>query len=622
MKKMQRLEEIQKKLSFVFGKKPIVYLVTEDIDFIDELFEYDGDFKPVDIIKGDPMPINKGDYVKKHYNSSHSKAWKSLVDDDGELVRDEFENGKYCYIKNFNYLYCMNDKRNEKKFYATLMRYIVFFNKLEEREKGKNMLILSGNSYSVPDGVSPFVEVIEVPYPHTSDIFDMFYDYHIVSDASPDYQIEFWNNTAKKMKGFTSIQISDIIKTLLMYFPRVTMFNKPRLESEVSPFLSKHISDQKEQIVKKDGILKYIDVPDEKDIQVAGCGNVEQFVYAGKDIFLDPAAYKGATPMKGVIFAGVPGSGKSLMAKKIASILDKPLLQMDMGSLMNKYVGESEERLRRALKMVESVAPCVLFIDELEKAFAGGGSNDDGGNESSKRMFGYMLGWMQDCKKPVFIYATANHINKLDSAFLRSGRFDNKYMALMPTREQCVDIFIGCLAKRTRDTSIFKNTEIKLYEKNLGRQIGEAFDRASKDRQFMTGADIECWVNKTISAMYASSKRMPFEESVFFEKLNDSLRDLSAYGKTNMNDIVHYWLLNYFNSFSMCDTPLFESSDFDLERKTVKSDNGISMEQGSYFVKRERGRFQSEYDYNLYLCITQAIDKKSRSEIKREFLNG
>ncbi len=244
--------------------------------------------------------------------------------------------------------------------------------------------MLSGNSYAVPDGVSSFVEVIEVPYPHTADIFDMFCDYGIVSDDSDDSQVEFWNNSAKKMKGFTSIQVGDIIKTLLMHYPRVTKFNQARLENEVASFLNRHISDQKEQIVKKDGILKYIDVPDEKYIQVAGCGNVEQFVHAGKEIFLNPNKFKGATPMKGVLFAGVPGSGKSLMAKKIAAILKQPLLQMDMGSLMNKYVGESEERLRRALKMVESVAPCVLFIDELEKAFAGGGGNDDGGNESSK----------------------------------------------------------------------------------------------------------------------------------------------------------------------------------------------------------------------------------------------
>ncbi len=620
MKKMQRLEEIQKKLSFVFGKKPIVYLVTEDIDFIDELFIYDGEFKPVDNIKGEPIPVNKAEYVKKHYNSSQSKAWKSLVDDDGDLVRDEFTSGDYCYIKNFNYLYCMNEKRSEKNFYTALMKYVVFYNKLEEREKEKNVLILSGNSYSVPDAVSPFVEVIEVPYPYTSDIFDMFYDYNIVSDASSDYQVEFWNNTAKKMKGFTSIQISDIIKTLLMYFPRVAMFNKTRLESEVSPFLSKHITDQKEQIVKKDGILKYIDVPDEKDVQVAGCGNVEQFVYAGKDIFLDPTAFKGATPMKGVIFAGVPGSGKSLMAKKIAAILDKPLLQLDMGSLMNKYVGESEERLRRALKMVESVAPCVLFIDELEKAFAGGGGNDEGGHESSKRMFGYMLGWMQECKKPVFIYATANHINKLDSAFLRSGRFDNKYMALMPNREQCVDIFIGCLKKRAKNMPVFRNTESKMFEKNLSYQIGEAFDCASNDGQFMTGADIECWVNKTFSSMYTSGRRIPFDENAFFEELNNSLHDISAYGKTNMNDVVNYWLLNYFNSFSMCDTPLFAFSDFDLERKNVTNENDGTSEQTSYFIKRERRDFQSNYDYNLYTAITKAIDKKSKSEIKSKFI--
>ncbi len=622
MKKMQRLDEIQKKLSFVFGKKPIVYFVTEDIDFIDTLFEYDGDFQHLVCIKDVKKPIDKAEHLKKHYNSSKCSAWKSLIDDDGDIVRDVFLSDDYCYIKNFNYLFELDQRRDEKKFYTLLMRYVNFFSLLDDKQKGKSLLVLSGNSFVVPDGIAPFVEVIEVPYPYESDIFDMFYDFHLVLESSTEDQINFWTRAAKQMKGFTSIQVMDIIKTLLIYYPKAATFNIAILEAKVAPFLSKHISNQKEQIVKKDGILRYLDVPDERTIQVAGCGNIEKFVREGKDIFLDPTSFAGAVPMKGLVFAGIPGSGKSLMAKKIAAILDKPLLQLDMGSLMNKYVGESEERLRRALKMVESVAPCVLFIDELEKAFAGGGGNDDGGSESSsKRMFGYMLNWMQECRKPVFIYATANHINKLDSAFLRSGRFDVKYMALMPTREQCIDIFIGCLAKRGKNVELFQNIESRLYEKMLGDQIGRAFDYASESGQFMTGADIECWVNRTISLMYTSGKRMPFSKDAFFEVLNKTLNDFNAYGKTNMSDIVHYWLLNYFNSFNLCDVPLFASSDFSLERKTMTNENGLPSEQGSYFIPKGRQDFTSTYDYNLYVAITKAIDKKSAVEIKNKFIH-
>ncbi len=137
MKKMQRLDEIQKKLSFVFGKKPIVYFVTEDVDFIDELYAYDIDFKSVDTVNGEKKEINKAERIKQHYNSSSCSAWKNLIDEDGEITYIQYVSGEYYYIKNFNYLYGMNNKKNEKSFYTVLMKYVTFFNKLNSEQKKK-----------------------------------------------------------------------------------------------------------------------------------------------------------------------------------------------------------------------------------------------------------------------------------------------------------------------------------------------------------------------------------------------------------------------------------------------------------------------------------------------------
>ena len=157
----------------------------------------------------------------------------------------------------------------------------------------------------------------------------------------------------------------------------------------------------------------------------------------------------GTPPPKGVLLCGIPGCGKSEAAKFTAQILNLPLLKMDIGSLMDKYQGVSEQRMRDALKMAEAMAPCVLWIDELEKGFSGAGSNGD--SSSFKRMFGYLLGWMQDNQKPCFIFATANDIGGLPKEFFRRGRFDGLYAVSPPTAPDCVSVFKSCLERSERN---------------------------------------------------------------------------------------------------------------------------------------------------------------------------
>ena len=144
---------------------------------------------------------------------------------------------------------------------------------------------------------------------------------------------------------------------------------------------------------------------------------------------------------KGILLCGIPGCGKSLAAKLTAQTLDLPLLQMDMGNLMGGIQGQSEENMRKALGFAEAMAPCVLWIDELEKGFSGAKSsgNSDGG--TFKRMFGTLLNWMQENMKPCFIFATANDIGGLPKELFRSGRFDELFAVYLPTAQECADIF-------------------------------------------------------------------------------------------------------------------------------------------------------------------------------------
>lgn len=191
---------------------------------------------------------------------------------------------------------------------------------------------------------------------------------------------------------------------------------------------------------------------------------------------------------KGVLIAGVPGCGKSLNAKAAANLFEVPLLRLDMGRLMGKYVGESEGNLRSAIALAEAISPCVLWIDELEKAFAGiGGSG--GGAEVTTRLFGNFLTWMQEKESPTFVVATANDITKLPPELLRKGRFDEIFYVGLPNKEEREKIFnIHIKKRRPQD---LKNIRVKELV-----SITEGF----------SGADIEGVVKDAIESAFAEDK--------------------------------------------------------------------------------------------------------------------
>ncbi len=201
------------------------------------------------------------------------------------------------------------------------------------------------------------------------------------------------------------------------------------------------IFEQKQQKVRKSGILEMIPLK-EKMEDIGGLevlkGWLKRKAMVMKD--LNRAGRYGVDAPKGVLIAGVPGCGKSLSAKAAADLFQVPLLRMDMGRLLGKYVGESEENLRRALSLAEAVSPCVLWVDEMEKAFAGINGNS-GGSEVTTRLFGNFLTWMQEKKAPVFVVATANDITRLPAELLRKGRFDEIYYVGLPKEEERRNIF-------------------------------------------------------------------------------------------------------------------------------------------------------------------------------------
>ena len=208
------------------------------------------------------------------------------------------------------------------------------------------------------------------------------------------------------------------------------------------------IFEQKQQTIKKAGILDMIPLKESME-DIGGLDNLKAWLKKKAKVFhnIQAAERFGVDMPKGVLVAGVPGCGKSLSAKATAHLFEVPLLRLDMGRLMGKYVGESEANMRRAISLAEAISPCILWIDELEKAFAGIG-NSGGSAEVTTRLFGYFLTWLQEKSSPTFVVATANDITKLPPELIRKGRFDEIFYIGLPKQAERRRIFEIHIKKR------------------------------------------------------------------------------------------------------------------------------------------------------------------------------
>ncbi|MGC1309043.1 MAG: AAA family ATPase [Phormidesmis sp.] len=247
-------------------------------------------------------------------------------------------------------------------------------------------------------------------------------------------------------------------------------------EHEVDIVLS-----EKKQLIRRNGILDYIEEDETLD-SVGGLEELKHWLKQRSNAFTERAREYGLPQPKGMLILGVPGCGKSLIAKTTARLWGLPLLRLDMGRVYDgSMVGRSEANLRGALRTAESISPAVLFIDEIDKAFAGSAGSADSDGGTSSRIFGSFLTWMQEKTSPVFVIATANRVERLPSEFLRKGRFDEIFFVDLPNEEERKEIFKIHLGKRRSDIERFD------------------FDQLSKVCEGFSGAEIE---QGLVSAMY------------------------------------------------------------------------------------------------------------------------
>ena len=273
-------------------------------------------------------------------------------------------------------------------------------------------------------------------------------------------------------------------------------------------FNLKIILSEKEQIIRKSGVLEYCHV-NENMKGVGGLDELKKWLNKRGKAFTPEARDFGLPEPRGVLLLGIPGCGKSLTAKAISSMWQLPLLKLDVGKVFSSLVGSSEENVRRAIQTAESIAPSILWLDEMEKGFSGLGSSGQTDGGTTARVFGTFLTWLQEKKTPVFVVATCNNVSQLPPELLRKGRFDEIFFVDLPSKEERKEIFKIHLEKRNRDSKGF-NIE-KLAEKSIGfsgSEIEEIIVSSLYDA-FDDGKELDqSYIEKTIENMVPLSQTM------------------------------------------------------------------------------------------------------------------
>ncbi|MCA6573175.1 MAG: AAA family ATPase [Pseudanabaena sp. M57BS1SP1A06MG] len=350
-------------------------------------------------------------------------------------------------------------------------------------------IILMSPIQVIPVELEKDIVVLDFPLPDIKAIEEVL-DQQLSQIRTKKISSETREKLVRAALGLTQDEAEKVYRKAQVTSGRLT-------EEEVAIVLS-----EKQQLIRRNGILEYIE--DEEDLDaVGGLEELKHWLQQRSNAFSQRARNYGLPQPKGMLILGVPGCGKSLIAKTTARLWSLPLIRLDMGRVYDgSTVGKSEANLRNALKVAESISPMILFIDELDKAFAGGAGSADSDGGTSSRIFGTFLTWMQEKKSPVFVMATANRIEKLPGEFLRKGRFDELFFVDLPNSEERRDIFRIHLRKRRPDLERFDLEQLsKVSDGFSGAEIEQSviaamYEAFAQDREF-TQLDIISAVKST-----------------------------------------------------------------------------------------------------------------------------
>ena len=359
----------------------------------------------------------------------------------------------------------------------------------------KNVILLSP-ILKIPGELEKEISVVDYKLPDKEDLEQIVKS---IAETVGEKQLEeikdkdFLNKVVEAALGLTAEEAENV-------------FAKSIVEN--GNFNLKTILAEKEQIIRKSGVLEYYHA-NENMKEVGGLEQLKDWLSKRGKAFSPAAREFGLPEPRGILLLGIPGCGKSLTAKAISSMWQLPLLKLDVGKVFSSLVGSSEENVRRAIATAESIAPSILWLDEMEKGFSGLSSSGQTDGGTTARVFGTFLTWLQEKKSPVFVVATCNNVKELPPELLRKGRFDEIFFVDLPSKEERKDIFRIHLEKRHRAPNGFDLEKLAESTKEFaGSELEEIIVSALYDA-FDEGCDLKQeHLEKTVAGMIPLSKTM------------------------------------------------------------------------------------------------------------------
>lgn len=512
------------------------------------------------------------------------------------------------------------------------------------------ILIVTPEIPQIPDNIALYSEYIQLD-PPDEDALRRFLS-ALLHELDPHIEMkeeidgkgfyvadrDYLDVLVKQFKGLSSVKIDQIMRKI-QYTYRQVYWPDFKRDEKFEKEVLRLIQGEKEQLIATSSIL-HLEKSSSK--QASGLGNLERYLRE-KEVFVnDMDRYKrdwAVNAPKGILIAGIPGSGKSLMARYTAHLLNIPLIKMDMGDVQNKFVGESERRMVEALELVNAMSPCVLWVDEIEKSFAGSSGNSS--SDVTQRLFGKFLTWMQEKEKKevcCFVFATANDVSKLPPELFRSGRFDAKFYTYMPTAEECGEIFESLIQSLCADYARFHERD--LYKKRLfdmravhgelfisllnsdlclSSPIGVEETRVSRENKFFTGADIENVIKRAqelyILRKQGSGKEYVYETMRFTECLKAAIREIKTYGETDLEKIASCYAKMAYNNFSPAAEGIKIAEKERISLMPFEGYDEYRKENGEYILYRLKEEskhvenLRNAYDKCLFCAVRNVLNR-------------
>ena len=584
--------------------------------------------------------------IVKEFVEEHFGGFRYVKDFGGikrECVQENFksfeDHSKNCTEPSIFYHWSNDDKDVQESLCKRIENFISFYFHMEvdgidiqsmteqvvENIK-KSIVIIASPTLPPESWLTKYIEVVYVKALQDSEIREIILNALSSKGITCDDKDRL-SQLVVNLRGFSSLKISQTIaRCILLGFFDYNNIQWPKIFREIR-FM-------KRQMLEGFVGLQWIDLGDDKyhentkreQSKVSeSLAVISEWLDARKEIFKDTekARKSGYDIPKGVLITGIPGTGKSMMAKETAKKLELPLISLDMGNLQEGIVGASEKHMVDALRMVEAMAPCVLWIDEIEKAFSGSNSgSSDGG--VMRRMFGKFLTWMQEKTAPCFVFATSNDISQLPPELFRSERFDDKFYSFMPMADECATIFAQLISEENkRHTNQNPYTDLPLFDPILEDwkiwrefidNMSAKMSRVEMDAdewkngempqcKLFTGADICSLIKRVKFKLLRTINKdvnCSFNSKTVFDTILSELEQFMPYGQTNVEDIAKCFLKISANRFCCASkNTIVKFEDFNIVKKRLKY---------------EHNKYTGAYDRALYATVVGAVNSLSKRQ--------